>query len=116
VQLDINNRRVGFGGGVGWRQPLDAGRLAYVEIEAATTNLHPNLSVEDSKLMLDTLRATLGVRLGAGISLLAGAGANVLVATDGADFHGPLASLGPTYHSGNTTVRIYPGLLLGLQI
>jgi hypothetical protein len=66
--------------------------------------------------MLDTLRATLGVRLGAGISLLAGVGANVLIAMDGTAFDGPLAGLGPTYHDGGTTVRIYPGLLLGLQI
>jgi hypothetical protein len=50
------------------------------------------------------------------VVLLAGAGVNVAIATDGHDLH-----LGPDFaqseqHDGKTTVRIYPGLLLGLQI
>ena len=48
--------------------------------------------------------------------MLVGAGVNVMVATDSRDFDRPRAGWGGTYHDGATTVRLYPGFLLGLQI
>jgi hypothetical protein len=63
-----------------------------------------------------SLRLQAGLRLAPLVTLLAGAGVNVAVAQDGKDLDlsrgGPQSEL----HSGATTVRIYPGLLLGLQI
>ena len=51
------------------------------------------------------------------VVLLAGAGVNVAVATDGRDLDlGLRRRRRSVQHSGATTVRIYPGLLLGLQI
>jgi hypothetical protein len=125
LHLDSGNRRWGFGGGLGWRQPLSDGFLHMLEIEAVTTNVQPELTgpgndvdftIPGKHLMLNTLRAQLGLRLAPHVALLAGVGANVLVAQENADFTGPFSSWGQRYQSGGTTVRIYPGFLLGLQI
>ena len=50
------------------------------------------------------------------VMLLAGAGLNVAVGTEGQD--ADLARVVPqsVHQTGSTTVRIYPGLILGLQI
>jgi hypothetical protein len=64
---------------------------------------------------VSSLRVQAGLRLAPYLSLVAGAGVNVAIATDGRDLdlaRGPQS----VQHSGDTTVRIYPGLLLGLQI
>src|SRR6185312_6101606 len=64
----------------------------------------------------NTARATLALSVARYTSVLLGVGANVVVGTDGRDFSGPLSSWGGTYHDGGTTVHLYPGFLLGLQI
>jgi hypothetical protein len=48
--------------------------------------------------------------------VLIGAGVNVMVGTDSRDFEGLGTGWGATYHDGTTTVRLFPGFLLGLQI
>ena len=50
------------------------------------------------------------------VVLLAGAGVNVAVATGGRDLDLGRGLPESVERSGGTTVRIYPGLLLGLQI
>ena len=115
VQLARGSQRWGYGGGVGWRQPIGRGPLHHLDIEAVTTNLVPKLSTGDG-VMLDTLRVTLALAVLPQVSVLVGAGVNVMVGADGRDFDGLGAGWGSTYHDGATTVRLYPGFLLGLQI
>jgi len=65
---------------------------------------------------ISSLRVQAGLRLAPYFVLLAGAGVNVAVATDGRDLDLGRGVPQSVEHSGATTVRIYPGLLLGLQI
>jgi hypothetical protein len=115
IQLARGSQRWGYGGGLGWRQPIGYGPLHHLDMEAVTTNLVPELSNGDG-VMLDTLRATLALAVLPQVSVLVGAGVNVMVGTDGRDFAGLGAGWGSTYHDGATTVRLYPAFLLGLQI
>jgi hypothetical protein len=91
------------------------GPLDHLDIEAVTTNLVPELS-DGTGVMLDTLRVTLALTVLPQVSVLVGAGANVMVGTDSRDFSGLGTGWGSMYHDGATTVRLYPGFLLGLQI
>jgi hypothetical protein len=116
VHLVSGSRRWGYGGGLGWRVPLGIGPLEHVDLEAVTNTLVPHLSSADNNVMLNTARATLSIAVAPHTSVLVGVGANVVIATDQQDFTGPLAGWGPTYHDGATTVHLYPGLLLGLQM
>jgi hypothetical protein len=116
VRIESSSRRWGYGGGLGWRQPVGLGRLTSIDIEAVTNTVSPTLEASGSGVMLNTARATLNVSLTPDVALLFGAGMNVVVATDNRDFSGALSGWGATYHDGATTVRLYPGLLLGLQL
>ena len=108
-------RRWGVGGGFGWRFPIERGPLAYVELEAGTVQLRSSWNWETTTPNVSSLRAQVGLRLARHLVAVAGAGVNVAVGTDSTD-----ASLGwgPEFvgREGTTTVRIYPGLMLGLQI
>jgi hypothetical protein len=115
IHLARGSRRWGYGGGIGWRQPLAVWPIDHLDIEAVTTNLVPELSAGNG-VMLDTLRVTLALALLPKVSVLVGAGVNVMLGTDSRDFDGLGAGWGNTYHDGATTVRLYPGFLLGLQI
>jgi hypothetical protein len=115
-QIVSGTRRWGYGGGLGWRVPLRGGPLAHLDIEAVTNTVVPDLGSQDSKVMLNTARATLSLSVARYTTVLVGVGTNVMVGLDGHDFAGPLASWGSTYHDGATTVRLYPAFLLGLQI
>ena len=115
IQLARGSQRWGYGGGLGWRQPIGSGPLHHLDVEAVTTNLVPELSSGDG-VMLDTLRVTLALAVLPKVSVLVGAGVNVMVGTDGRDFSGLGVGWGSTYHDGATTVRLYPGFLLGLQL
>jgi hypothetical protein len=116
AQLASGSRRWGYGGGLGWRVPLRAGPLAHLDIEAVTNTVTPDLGSPDSKVMLNTARATLALSVARYTTVLVGVGANVMVGTDGRDFTGAFASWGSEYHDGTTTVRLYPAFLLGLQV
>ena len=108
-------RRWGAGGGFGWRFPVDRGPLAYIELEAGTVQLRSSWNWDNTTPNVSSLRAQVGLRLARHLVAVAGAGVNVAVGTDSTD-----ASLGwgPEFvgREGTTTVRIYPGLMLGLQI
>ncbi|HVV49212.1 MAG TPA: hypothetical protein VHO06_06120, partial [Polyangia bacterium] len=90
--------------------------LDHLDLEAVTSSLTPSLGTTDDNVMLNTARATLALSVAPYTAVLVGVGANVAVGTDGRDFSGPLAGWGGTYHDGGTTVHLYPGFLLGLQI
>jgi hypothetical protein len=110
-----SSRRWGFGAGLGWRFPIERGRLRYIEVEADTVQLRTTTNLSGNSPQVASLRAQVGLRLFRDVSLLAGAGAGVAIGTDGQDAD---VGFGPqsVSHSGATTMRVYPSLLLGLQI
>ncbi len=108
-------RRQGFEAGLGWRFPVERGPLAYLELEGDQVTLVNSWTTPNDAPMVSTLGVHAGIRLIKDLVLLAGAGVNVAVGTDGQDADIALG-LQNVSHSGGTTVRIYPGLLLGLQI
>jgi len=107
-------RRWGFSAGLGWRFLVDRGPLAYLELEADQVQLQQSWS-SGNPPFVSALRLQAGVRLYRDLVVLGGAGASVAVGTDGQDAD---LGFGPqsVSHSGATTVRIYPSLLLGVQI
>jgi len=110
-----DSRRWGAGLGFGWRFPVERGPLAYLEVEAITMQLRSSWDWDATAPNVSSLRAQVGLRLARHLVAVAGAGVNVAEGTDGTD-----ASLGwgpeLVRTQGTTTVRIYPGLMLGLQI
>jgi hypothetical protein len=116
ARFERDSRRFGFGFGIGWRAPVALGRLEAIEIEANSLNMHSDFSDWEDTPSLSSLRATAVVRLAPTLTLLAGAGANVAVATGGRDLDVGLGLGEYTGHSGETTVRVYPGVVLGLQL
>jgi Caspase domain len=114
-QFHAGTQRFGTGVGVGWRFPVDRGPLGYLELEADWMEIRPVWHWTNNAPAVSSLRAQVGLNLAPHLVLIAGAGINVAVAPDGADLD--LGWLpGSVAHSGATTVRIYPGLLAGLQI
>jgi hypothetical protein len=115
-RFERGSRRLGFGLGIGWRAPVNLGRLEAIEIEASSLNMHSDFSEWDDTPTLSSLRATAVVRLAPHLTLLAGAGANVAVAVQGGDLDLGIGLPQYTGHGDDTTVRVYPGFLLGLQL
>jgi hypothetical protein len=109
------SRRWGLGGGIGWRFPIERGPLAYAELELGWMQLRQGWDWSDVSPEMGSLRAQVGLRLARHLVVVAGAGANVAIGTDGGDAN---LAWGPDWvgTEGATTVRIYPGLMLGLQI
>jgi hypothetical protein len=110
------SRRYGFEGSVGWRLPLEQGWLSYLEVEAADVNLRSHLGVSGDWPQVASLRAIAGFRLAPDFAVIAGAGANVAIGTAGRDVDIGLGLPESVSRDGGTTVRVYPGLLLGFQI
>jgi hypothetical protein len=115
-RFERGSRRLGFGAGLGWRAPIALGRLEAIEIEASSLNVHSDFSDWEDSPTLSSLRATAIVRLAPHLTLLAGAGANVTVSPKGGDLDLGVGLPQYTGHSDETTVRVYPGFLLGLQL
>jgi hypothetical protein len=102
--------------GLGWRLAVPAGRLEALEIEANGTSVFRAWGVNENPPMLDALRVTGLVRLAPHLSLLAGVSGNVVIGQEGHDLDLSLGGPERIIHDGRTTVRIYPGFILGLQI
>jgi hypothetical protein len=114
--FSAGTKRFGTGAGIGWRFPIERGPLAFAELEADWIEIRPVWHWIQDAPAVSSLRVQAGLRLAPYVSALIGAGVNVAVATNGRDVNlGPDATMS-VQHSGDTTVRIYPGLLLGLQI
>jgi hypothetical protein len=111
-----DTQRFATGAGIGWRFPVEYGPLAHLELEADWLEIRPTWKWIDNAPAVSSLRAQAGLRLAPHMVLLAGAGVNVAVATDGRDLDLARGAPQSVQHSGTTTVRIYPGLLVGLQI
>ena len=117
-RLTAGTRRVGWGLGIGYRIGVDAAWLRFVEIEAHHMTVHSRFEfdTEDDVPRLAQLRAVAGWRLAGRLTLLTGLTGNVAIGLQGGDLDVGHGILEQVERSGNTTVRIYPGLLLGLQI
>jgi hypothetical protein len=102
--------------GIGWRLGVPAGRLEALEIEANGTNVFPAWHVNGNPAQVDALRVTGVVRLVPHLALLAGVACNVIVGPEGRDLDLSLGGPESVIHDGLTTVRIYPGFLVGLQM
>jgi Caspase domain len=114
--FQAGTQRFGTGAGIGWRFPVDRGPLAYAELEADWLQVRPVWHWTDNAPSVSSLRAQVGLRLAPHLVLLAGAGVNVAVAADGRDLDLGWGLPQSVQHSGLTTVRIYPGVIAGLQI
>jgi hypothetical protein len=115
-RFSAGTKRFGTGAGIGWRFPVERGPLAYAELEADWMEIRPVWDWIQNAPAVSSLRLQAGLKLAPYVVLLAGAGVNVAIATDGRDADLGLDFAQSVQHSGATTVRIYPGLLLGLQI
>lgn len=116
-------RRHGFGLGLGWRQPLAMGRLRYFEIAASSISVRSafdsdsyGFGNDDDSPLLASLRALVGFEIYRGLHGIFGITGNAAVAWNGRDLDIGSGLLQGTHHSGKTTVREYPGLLLGVQL
>jgi hypothetical protein len=110
------SRRYGFEGSVGWRFPLERGLLSYLEVEAADVNLRSHLGVSGDWPQVASLRLLAGLRLAPDFAVVAGAGVNTTIGTGGRDVDVGLGLPENVSSDGRTTVRVYPGFLIGLQI
>jgi hypothetical protein len=102
--------------GIGWRLGVTEGRLEGLEVEANGMSVYRAWGVSEHAPMLDALRVTALFRLAPHFELLAGLAGNVVVAQRGTDLDLSLGGPQHVAHDGATTVRIFPGFLLGLQI
>jgi hypothetical protein len=117
-----SSRRYGFGLGLGYRQPLAAGRLRFLEVEASALDVHSSFdsgnvfNFGNDHPLLASLRLLLGFEIWSGLHAVVGISQNTAIAWGGRDLNIGSGVLQSVQHSGQTTVREYPGLLLGLQI
>ena len=112
-----DHRRLGVGMGIGYRFDLDFGWLRFMELEATGMAVQPELDLSANDVpLLTAARAIVGIELTRQLTLIAGVTENVSVATNGRDLDLQQAGLEKVMRSGDTTVRIYPGVLLGLQL
>ena len=84
-RFSAGTKRFATGAGIGWRFPVERGPLAYAELEADWLEVRPVWSWTDNAPAVGSLRVQAGLRLAPYVVLLAGAGVNVAVATDGRD-------------------------------
>ena len=114
--ISTGTARWGPSVGIGWRLAVPAGRLEALEIEANGANVYRAWSAEGTPTELNALRVTGVVRLASHLSLLAGVACNVVVGQEGRDLDLSLGGPERVIRDGRTTVRIYPGFVVGLQI
>jgi hypothetical protein len=115
--LTSDSRRLGLGLGVGYRFELDFGWLQFMEIEATGMAVQSELDFSQGDVpLLTAARVIVGVDLTRQLTLIGGVTENVSIAVNGRDLDLQRGGPEKVFRSGNTTVRMYPGLLLGLQL
>jgi hypothetical protein len=115
--VTAGDRRLGVGLGIGYRFDLDFGWLQFIELEATGMAVQPELDFSDDDVpLLTAARVIVGIDLSPELTLIAGVTENVSIDTNGRDLDLQRGGLEQVMRSGNTTVRMYPGLLLGLQL
>jgi hypothetical protein len=115
-RFERGTARWGTDVGIGWRFELPTGRFNMLELEAHSTMVYEVWGVSGNAPAINSLRLTGGYQVARYLRVIGGVTANAVVAQDGTDLALNPGGLGGVYHSGDTTVRLYPGVLLGLQI
>ena len=115
-QFHRGTRRIGYGLGLGYRQPLALGPVRFLAIEASAMSIVSDFSSASNTPLWASTRAVVGIQILPGLSAIAGISDNATIAWDGKGLDIGTGFLESVSHSGTTTVRHYPGLLLGLQI
>lgn len=116
-RYSADSRRLGVGFGVGYRFDLGGRRLRFLELEANGITVGSKLDAfADDAPLLTAARVVVGVQLAQHLTLIAGISENVTVATGGRDLDVSRGGLDKVMRNGNTTVRMFPGLLLGVQL
>ena len=117
-QFHRGTRRVGYGLATGYRQPLSWGPVRFAALEVSGMSIVTGFTAaeNDNTPLLASTRVVLGVELVRGLTAIAGLSENATIAWSGKDLDIGSGLLEGVEHSGTTTVRHYPGLLLGLQI
>jgi hypothetical protein len=131
AHFERRNRRYGLGLGAGFRHPLDAGRMRFVELAVSALNVESDLTSPTSDAgfsfdfgndapLLTSTRVIVGVEITHGLMAIAGLSMNAAIAWGGRNLDIGPNFLSRTTESGTgtsgTTVHQYPGLLLGLEI
>lgn len=92
------------------------GRL-FVDIDAVTTQLAPTDDFDGrSHTNLSSLRLTVGWQLMPRLAITGGPTFNVQTSWDGRDYETGLGIAEKVLRDGDTTVRLFPGFVLGVQI
>jgi hypothetical protein len=115
-QFHRGTRRIGYGMGIGFRKPMAAGPLRFLAIEGHATSVLSDFSSPNNTPILASTRVMAGFQVIPGVSAIAGISDNAAIGLDGKDLNIGPGFLESVSHSGSTTIRHYPGLLLGLQI
>jgi hypothetical protein len=123
-QFQYKSRRYGLGMGLGYRQPLSLGRLHFLEVEGSALSLRSRFSSHafgfaregGDQPLLASLRALVGIAITSELSAIVGVSANTAIAWSGRDLDIGSGLIEATQHSGQATVREYPGVVLGLQM
>ena len=115
-QFHRSTRRIGYGLGIGYREPVTFGPLRFLAIEASAMSIVSDFSDYNNTPLWASTRAVAGFQIIPGLSAIAGISDNATIAWDGKNLDIGTGVLESVSHSGTTTVRHYPGLLLGLQI
>jgi len=114
--FERSNRRIGFGLGFGWRFPVELGRVDSLDLEASSVDLYDGDHWSGDHPLVSSLRLTGAFRLAPRLAVFGGPGVNVAVGWSGRDSDVGVIDLQHVEQSGATTVRIYPGFVLGVQI
>lgn len=111
------SRRFGLGLGVGWRGDLGGRWFESVELEVSGTEL---MSTFDASWRghpwISSFRVEVPIRLFRNVRLLLGVTANLAVACGGGDADLSLGHSDAVARTGGTTVRAFPGFLVGVQL
>jgi hypothetical protein len=115
-QFKRSTKRVGYSFGLGWRFPVELGRLESLDLEASGMNLYNGFKWDGDRPIVASLRLQAAVRLAPHLALYGGPGVNVGVGWSNRDPDVGFGFLQWTGHDGETTVHIYPGFAVGLMI
>lgn len=104
-----------MGAGLGGHIPMDR---FFLDIDAIGGSLHEDRLFSDTGDLLAQLRVVAGWHVAPRFALIAGVTGNTLIALDGKkwDDLGTGSAVEWERTSGDTRVRVWPGVLLGIQI
>lgn len=103
--------------GLGYRLPIQAApERWFLDLEAVGTNYHRSNDFEQREAVAGGLRLVAGYRIAPPATLVFGASYTASVGWSGTDLAVGRDLGEAVFRSGETTVRLFPGLLVGLRI